>query len=115
MGPLEALLGDPTVPHILVNNTHTIYAERRGMLEKSPAKFRDDRHLMQVIDRIVSKVGRRIDESSPMVDARLQDGSRVNAIIPPLALDGPRMSIHERSLDPPCWFENARHKLPEDL
>ena len=100
LGPLEALLRDPTISDILVNNAHTIYTERRGILEKSPAKFRDDRHLMQVIDRIVSKVGRRIDESSPMVDARLQDGSRVNAIIPPLALDGPCMSIRRFGTGP---------------
>lgn len=93
LGPLEPLLRDPTVSDILVNNAHTVYTERRGMLQKTDTRFRDDQHLMQVIDRIVSRVGRRIDESSPMVDARLQDGSRVNAIIPPLALDGPCMSI----------------------
>jgi pilus assembly protein CpaF len=93
LGPLEPLLRDPTVSDILVNNAHTVYTERRGMLQKTSTRFRDDRHLMQVIDRIVSRVGRRIDEASPMVDARLQDGSRVNAIIPPLALDGPCMSI----------------------
>jgi pilus assembly protein CpaF len=93
LGPLEPLLRDPTVSDILVNNRNVTYVERRGILEKSSVKFRDDRHLMQVIDRIVSRVGRRVDESSPMVDARLPDGSRVNAIIPPLALDGPCMSI----------------------
>jgi pilus assembly protein CpaF len=93
LGPLEPLLKDPTVSDILVNNKDVIYVERRGILERTNAKFRDDRHLMQVIDRIVSRVGRRVDESSPMVDARLPDGSRVNAIIPPLALDGPCMSI----------------------
>jgi pilus assembly protein CpaF len=93
LGPLEPLLKDPTVSDILVNNRNVIYVERRGILERTGAKFRDDRHLMQVIDRIVSRVGRRVDESSPMVDARLPDGSRVNAIIPPLALDGPCMSI----------------------
>ncbi|MDP9055077.1 MAG: CpaF family protein, partial [Acidobacteriota bacterium] len=93
LGPLEPLLRDPAVSDILVNNASVVYVERRGILEKSSAKFRDDRHLMQVIDRIVSRVGRRVDESSPMVDARLPDGSRVNAIIPPLALDGPCMSI----------------------
>jgi pilus assembly protein CpaF len=93
LGPLEPLLKDPTVSDILVNNKDVIYVERRGILERTTAKFRDDRHLMQVIDRIVSRVGRRVDESSPMVDARLPDGSRVNAIIPPLALDGPCMSI----------------------
>ena len=93
LGPLEPLLKDPTVSDILVNNRNVIYVERKGILERTSAKFRDDRHLMQVIDRIVSRVGRRVDESSPMVDARLPDGSRVNAIIPPLALDGPCMSI----------------------
>src|SRR5579863_7972383 len=93
LGPLEPLLRDPSVSDILVNNRNIVYVERRGILEKTAAKFRDDRHLMQVIDRIVSRVGRRVDESSPMVDARLPDGSRVNAIIPPLALDGPCMSI----------------------
>jgi len=93
LGPLEPLLKDPSVSDILVNNKNVVYVERRGILERVPAKFRDDRHLMQVIDRIVSRVGRRVDESSPMVDARLPDGSRVNAIIPPLALDGPCMSI----------------------
>ena len=93
LGPLEPLLRDPTISDILVNNKDVIYVERRGILEKTVAKFRDDLHLMQVIDRIVSRVGRRVDESSPMVDARLPDGSRVNAIIPPLAIDGPCMSI----------------------
>jgi pilus assembly protein CpaF len=93
LGPLEPLLKDPNVSDILVNNRNVVYVERHGILEKTGAKFRDDRHLLQVIDRIVSRVGRRVDESSPMVDARLPDGSRVNAIIPPLALDGPCMSI----------------------
>ena len=93
LGPLETLLRDPAVSDILVNNRNVVYVERRGILEKTSARFRDDQHLMQVIDRIVSRVGRRIDESSPMVDARLPDGSRVNAIIPPLAIDGPCMSI----------------------
>jgi pilus assembly protein CpaF len=93
LGPLEPLLRDPGISDILVNSRNVVYVERRGILEKTAAKFRDDQHLMQVIDRIVSRVGRRIDESSPMVDARLPDGSRVNAIIPPLALDGPCMSI----------------------
>jgi pilus assembly protein CpaF len=93
LGPLEPLLKDPTISDILVNNRNVVYVERHGILERTGAKFRDDRHLMQVIDRIVSRVGRRVDESSPMVDARLPDGSRVNAIIPPLALDGPCMSI----------------------
>jgi pilus assembly protein CpaF len=93
LGPLEPLLKDPTVSDILVNRANLVFAERRGLLEKTDVVFRDDRHLMQVIDRIVSRVGRRVDESSPMVDARLPDGSRVNAIIPPLALDGPCLSI----------------------
>jgi pilus assembly protein CpaF len=93
LGPLEPLLKDPSISDILVNNRNVVYVERRGILERTSAKFRDDGHLMQVIDRIVSRVGRRVDESSPMVDARLPDGSRVNAIIPPLALDGPCMSI----------------------
>ncbi len=93
LGPLEPLLRDATISDILVNNKDVVYVERRGILEKTGARFRDDRHLMQVIERIVSRVGRRVDESSPMVDARLPDGSRVNAIIPPLALDGPCMSI----------------------
>lgn len=100
LGPLEPLLRDPSVSDILINNAHTVYIERRGMLQKSTTRFRDDRHLMQVIDRIVSRVGRRIDEASPMVDARLQDGSRVNAIIPPLALDGPCMSIRRFGTGP---------------
>jgi pilus assembly protein CpaF len=93
LGPLEPLLRDPGISDILVNSRNVVYIERRGILERANAKFRDDQHLMQVIDRIVSRVGRRVDESSPMVDARLPDGSRVNAIIPPLALDGPCMSI----------------------
>jgi pilus assembly protein CpaF len=93
LGPLEPLLRDPAISDILVNSRNVIYVEKRGILERSAAKFRTDQHLMQVIDRIVSRVGRRVDESSPMVDARLPDGSRVNAIIPPLALDGPCMSI----------------------
>ncbi len=99
-GPLEMLLKDPTVSDILINGPHKIYVERRGKLEKTDVKFRDNDHLMQIIDRIVSKVGRRVDETSPMVDARLPDGSRVNAIIPPLALDGPSMSIRRFGANP---------------
>jgi pilus assembly protein CpaF len=99
-GPLEVLLKDPTISDILVNGPHKIYVERRGKLEKTDVKFRDNDHLMQIIDRIVSKVGRRVDETSPMVDARLPDGSRVNAIIPPLALDGPSMSIRRFGANP---------------
>ncbi len=93
LGPLEPLLKDPSISDILVNRANLVFAERHGLLEKTGVVFRDDRHLMQVIDRIVSRIGRRVDESSPMVDARLPDGSRVNAIIPPLALDGPCLSI----------------------
>ena len=93
LGPLEPLLKDPSVSDILVNRADLVYAERHGILEKTEVRFRDDRHLLLVIDRIVSRVGRRVDEASPMVDARLPDGSRVNAIIPPLALDGPCLSI----------------------
>jgi len=93
LGPLEPLLQDPTVNDILVNTCDTVYVERRGILEKTNIVFKDDSHLMHIIDKIVSAVGRRIDESSPMVDARLKDGSRVNIIIPPLAVDGPILSI----------------------
>jgi len=93
LGPLEPLLADPTVADILVNTYKRVYIERKGILEQTAIQFRDDAHLMAIIDRIVSAVGRRVDESSPMVDARLADGSRVNAIIPPLALDGPCLSI----------------------
>src|SRR5881392_3076068 len=93
LGPLEPLLRDPTVSDILVNTHKQVYVERSGKLERLPTTFQDDKHLMRVIDRIVSGVGRRVDDSSPMVDARLADGSRVNAIIPPLAVDGPLLSI----------------------
>jgi pilus assembly protein CpaF len=93
LGPLEPLLADPTISDILVNTYKSVYVERKGMLEQTNIRFRDDAHLMTIIDRIVSAVGRRVDESSPMVDARLADGSRVNAIIPPLAIDGPCLSI----------------------
>jgi pilus assembly protein CpaF len=100
LGPLEPLLKDPTVSDILVNSHDTIYIERRGKIEATTVRFKDDEHLMRVIERIVSSVGRRIDESSPMVDARLQDGSRVNAIIPPLSIDGPVLSIRRFGSDP---------------
>jgi pilus assembly protein CpaF len=93
LGPLEPLLNDPTVSDILVNTFSSVYVERRGMLEKTDIAFKDNRHLMHIIDKIVSAVGRRVDESSPMVDARLLDGSRVNVIVPPLAIDGPILSI----------------------
>ena len=93
LGPLEPLLRDPTISDILVNTHRNVFVERRGVLERVTATFQDDAHLLRVIDRIVSRIGRRVDDSSPMVDARLADGSRVNAIIPPLAVDGPLMSI----------------------
>lgn len=93
LGPLEPLLKDTKISDILINDRDHVFVERGGILERVPTSFRDDRHLLQIIDRVVSRVGRRVDESSPMVDARLPDGSRVNAIIPPLALDGPSMSI----------------------
>jgi pilus assembly protein CpaF len=100
LGPLEALLADPTISDILVNGSQKVYVERRGQLSATGVTFADDDHLMKIIDKIVSRVGRRIDESSPMVDARLPDGSRVNVIIPPLALDGPVMSIRRFSVVP---------------
>src|ERR1700747_221009 len=100
LGPLEPLLADPTVSDILVNTHRRVYVERKGMLEMTSVQFRDDAPLMAIIDRIVSAIGRRIDESSPMVDARLKDGSRVNAIIPPLAVDGPFFSIRRFGRDP---------------
>jgi pilus assembly protein CpaF len=100
LGPIEPLMRDPEVTDILVNTARKTYVERRGRLELTPVTFRDDAHLLQIIDRIVSRVGRRIDESSPMVDARLPDGSRVNAIIPPLALDGPLLSIRRFGKSP---------------
>ena len=100
LGPLEPLLKDPSVSDILVNRYNKVYVERSGKLEPTGLTFKDDAHLMQIIDRIVSRVGRRVDESSPMVDARLADGSRVNAIIPPLAIDGPCLSIRRFGRDP---------------
>jgi pilus assembly protein CpaF len=100
LGPLQPLLADPTLSDILVNGAHEVYIERRGKLERAAVHFNDDDHLMRIIDRIVSRVGRRVDESSPMVDARLRDGSRVNVIIPPLALDGPVLSIRRFGTDP---------------
>jgi pilus assembly protein CpaF len=100
LGPLEPLLADPTVSDILVNSFNRVFVERRGRLERVGVRFRDDQHLLKIIDKISSAVGRRIDESSPMVDARLADGSRVNAVIPPLALDGPSMSIRKFAVDP---------------
>ena len=100
LGPLENLLRDPDVSDILINSRDVVFVERKGRMSKATARFRDDAHLLQIIDRIVSRVGRRVDESSPMVDARLPDGSRVNAIIPPLALDGPSMSIRRQGGGP---------------
>ncbi|MDO8905341.1 CpaF family protein [Hydrogenophaga sp.] len=100
LGPLEPLLADPTVSDILVNGPYQVFVERRGRLELTDVVFSDADHLMKIIDKIVSRIGRRVDESSPMVDARLQDGSRVNAIIPPLALDGPLLSIRRFSVVP---------------
>jgi pilus assembly protein CpaF len=99
LGPLEMLLRDPAISDILVNRYNQVYVEREGKLVETDVVFKDDRHLMQIIERIVSSVGRRVDESTPMVDARLADGSRVNAIIPPLALDGPAMSIRRFRTD----------------
>src|SRR6266568_1784405 len=99
-GPLESLLQDPTISDVLVNTAKQIYIERAGKLELTSKQFRNDTHLRKIIDKIVSAVGRRVDESSPMVDARLPDGSRVNAIIPPLAIDGPCLSIRRFGRDP---------------
>jgi pilus assembly protein CpaF len=100
LGPLEPLLRDPKISDILVNDKDHVFVEKGGLLQRVSTTFRDDRHLLQIIDRIVSRVGRRVDESSPMVDARLPDGSRVNAIIPPLALDGPSLSIRRFGTGP---------------
>src|SRR5450631_1433391 len=99
LGPLEPLLQDPTISDILVNTHKQVYIERKGLLELTTVRFRDDQHLLRIIDKIVSAVGRRVDESTPMVDARLMDGSRVNAIIPPLAVDGPLLSIRRFGTD----------------
>ncbi len=99
LGPLEPLLQDSTISDILVNGCRQVYVERRGLLEETGVRFRDDGHLLRIIDKIVSQVGRRVDESNPMVDARLSDGSRVNAIIPPLAVDGPLLSIRRFGTD----------------
>ena len=100
LGPLEPLLEDHTVNDILVNGHKQVFVERSGKLELTKVRFKDDSHLKKIIEKIVSRVGRRIDESVPMVDARLADGSRVNAIIPPLAIDGPSLSIRKFSKDP---------------
>jgi len=100
LGPLELLLKDTTISDIMINGPKNIYCERRGKMEKSSVVFRDNDHLMQIIDRIISKVGRRVDETCPMVDARMLDGSRFNAIIPPLALDGACVSIRRFGANP---------------
>ncbi|MGA2414441.1 MAG: CpaF family protein [Candidatus Sulfotelmatobacter sp.] len=116
LGPLEPLLKDPTISDILVNRFDRVYIERSGKLELTGLSFKDNQHLMQIIERIVSRVGRRVDESSPMVDARLPDGSRVNAIIPPLALDGACLSIRRFGRDPVTarnMIEN--HSLTEPM
>ncbi len=105
LGPLEVLLSDPSISDILVNGPSTVYVERGGRLARTDVRFRDNAHLMHVIDKIVSSVGRRCDETSPMVDARLKDGSRVNAIIPPLAIDGPSLSIRRFGKDPVTWAD----------
>jgi pilus assembly protein CpaF len=110
LGPLEPLLQDPTVADILVNTYNSIYVERRGILEKTAVTFKDNRHLMHIIDKIVSAVGRRVDESSPMVDARLKDGSRINVIIPPLAVDGPILSIRKFGSKPLVAEDLLRYK-----
>ncbi|MBW0157326.1 CpaF family protein [Sedimentimonas flavescens] len=100
LGPLEPLIADPTINDILVNGHTNVYVERYGVLEKAPVRFRDERHLLRIIDKIVSRIGRRVDESNPWVDARLEDGSRVNAIIRPCAIDGPSVSIRKFSRNP---------------
>lgn len=110
LGPLEPLLNDQTVSDILVNTFDTVYVERRGKIEKTQVAFRDNAHLMHIIDKIVSAVGRRIDESSPMVDARLLDGSRVNIVIPPLAVDGPSISIRRFGSSPLTADDLLRHR-----
>ncbi len=116
LGPLEPLLQDPEISDILVNGPGQVYIEKRGRLQKTEVTFKDDDHLMTIIERIVSKVGRRVDESSPLVDARLPDGSRVNVIIPPLALDGPSLSIRRFGIDP-LKMENliANKSLIEEM
>jgi len=115
-GPLESLLEDSTVSDILVNGHASVFVERQGRLEKAPVRFDDDDHLMTIIDKIASRMGRRVDESSPMVDARLPDGSRVNAIIPPLALDGPVLSIRKFAKVPLRMPDLIRNKsVPEPM
>jgi pilus assembly protein CpaF len=115
LGPLEVILGDPTISDILVNGPKQVYVERHGKLEMTEVEFRDNAHLMHVIDKIVSAVGRRCDETCPLVDARLADGSRVNAVIPPLAIDGASMSIRRFGADPLTWedYINFKSVTPE--
>lgn len=115
LGPLEVLLTDPAISDILVNGPKQVYVERHGRLEMTEIEFRDNAHLMHVIDKIVSAVGRRCDETCPLVDARLADGSRVNAVIPPLAIDGPTMSIRRFGTDPITWddYINLKSIAPE--
>lgn len=115
LGPLEVILADPTISDILVNGPKQVYVERHGKLEKTEVEFRDNAHLMHVIDKIVSAVGRRCDETCPLVDARLADGSRVNAVIPPLAIDGACMSIRRFGADPLTWddYINFKSVTPE--
>jgi pilus assembly protein CpaF len=108
LGPLEALLGDPHISDILINGPKQVYVERKGRLQISQVSFKDNAHLLHVIDKIVSSIGRRCDEVSPMVDARLKDGSRVNAVIPPLAIDGPSMSIRRFGADPITWDDYVK-------
>ncbi|NUQ44561.1 MAG: CpaF family protein [Phycisphaerae bacterium] len=110
LGPLETLLGDPHISDILINGPRQVYVERRGKLELTPVRFKDNEHLLHVIDKICSTIGRRCDEVTPMVDARLKDGSRVNAVIPPLAIDGPSMSIRRFGRDPITWDDYLRFK-----
>ena len=110
LGPLEVILSDPTITDILVNGPKQVYVERRGVLEPTEVEFRDNAHLMHIIDKIVSAVGRRCDETCPLVDARLADGSRVNAVIPPLAIDGPSMSIRRFGTDPLTWDDYISYK-----
>src|SRR5580700_11015706 len=116
LGPLEQLLKDPTISDILVNRFDRVYVERAGKLEITGLSFKDNQHLMQIIDRIVSRIGRRVDESSPMVDSRLEDGSRVNAIIPPLALDGALVSIRRFGVQPIDGAALVAHKsAPQEM
>jgi pilus assembly protein CpaF len=110
LGPLEPLLQDPTVNDILVNTYNAVYVERRGILEKTSVVFKDNKHLMHIIEKIVSAVGRRVDESSPMVDARLKDGSRINVIVPPLAVDGPILSIRRFGTTPLTADDLLKHR-----